>query len=430
MKKIKILTGVLVAFIFVGAIVFANLWTNRNQLAADSVNMQERTEKWVTSWNASQEPIWGSDFVLPKKIPDKMKNQTIRQTARISIGGNRVRVVFSNEYGKKPLNIGESHAALTDHGVNIIQGSDRKLTFGGKTSVAIPAGETITSDPIHLKVNSLAKVTVSLYLPEETELTTFHWDSRQTNYIESGNVTSAASFQADRTIDASMFLSGILVDSPKNKGTVVAIGDSITDGNGATMDTNTRWPDYLANRLVSQGFSVINAGISGNRLLKDGMGASVLSRFDRDVLSHPNVKSVIVMIGINDISWPGTGFAPAEIRPTLDELVTGYRQLINRAHAHNLEIIGVTLTPFEGALSGTNLDHYYNKEKDELRNKLNNWIRASGEFDSVVDLDALMKDPLHPTRLLTKYDSGDHLHPGNVGNKRIADSIDLNVILK
>jgi lysophospholipase L1-like esterase len=401
MKKIKYLIIALVALLFVGTIGFANSGENRNLLTADTVKKQERAENWVTSWNASQEPIWGSDFVLPKKIPDKMKNQTIRQTARISIGGNRVRVVFSNEYGKNPLKIGESHVALTDSGVKIIQGSDKKLTFDGKTSVVIPAGETITSDPINLKVNSLAKVTVSLFLPEETELTTFHWDSRQTNYIASENVTSATSFQADSTIDASMFLSGILVDSPKNKGTVVAIGDSITDGNGAKVDANTRWPDYLANRLVSQGFSVINAGISGNRLLKDGMGVSVLSRFNRDVLSQPNVKSVIVMIGINDISWPGTGFAPTETRPTFDELVAGYRQLIARAHAHHIKVIGVTLTPFEGALSGTNLDNYYSKDKDELRQKVNNWIR-SGEFDSVVDLDAILKDPEHPTRLLAK----------------------------
>ncbi|MCH5584752.1 SGNH/GDSL hydrolase family protein [Shimazuella sp. AN120528] len=422
---IGIFVAALFAFTFIQPTVFANFNKDNTALTKE----KKINKNWVTTWNASPEPTWGADFPLPTKLPAKIENQTIRQVAKISLGGNQIRISFSNEYGKEPLTIGEAHVALTDNGSNIVKNTDQKIKFGGKTSVVLPAGSSIISDPIPLKVNPLAKVSVSLYLPKTTIPTTFHWDARQTTYIANGNVTSATKMKADSTTDASMYLTGISVHSPKNSGTVVAIGDSITDGDGATVDADTRWTNFLANRLISQNVSVINSGTSGNRLLKDGMGVSVLSRFNRDVLSKPNVKSVVVLIGINDISWPGTGFAPTEKRPTFDELVAGYRQLIRQAHAHHIKVIGVTLTPFEGALSGTNLDNYYSKEKDELRQQVNKWIR-SGEFDSVVDLDEIMKDPKHPTRLLPEYDSGDHLHPGDVGNRKIADSIDLNSLLK
>ncbi|KFN04559.1 SGNH/GDSL hydrolase family protein [Bacillus clarus] len=427
MKRFKsLIIGSFVAALLVFTFVQTTVFANGNK---DSSAPTKEKKGWVTTWNASPEPTWGADIPLPTKLPAKIENQTIRQVAKISLGGNQIRISFSNEYGKEPLTIGEAHVALTDNGSNIVKNTDRKLTFGGKTSVVIPAGASIVSDSVPFKVNAQTKVSISLYLPKTTTPTTFHWDARQTTYIGKGNVSSATRMKADSTTDASMYVTGISVHAPTNNGTVVAIGDSITDGDGATVDADTRWTNFLAERLVSQKVSVINAGISGNRLLRDGMGVSVLSRFNRDVLSQPNVKSVIVLIGINDISWPGTGFAPTETRPKFDELVAGYRQLIAQAHARHIKVIGLTLTPFEGALSGTNLDNYYSKDKEELRQKVNSWIR-SGEFDSVVDLDAIMKDPEHPTRLLAKYDSGDHLHPGDVGNKVIADSMDLNAIIK
>jgi lysophospholipase L1-like esterase len=208
----------------------------------------------------------------------------------------------------------------------------------------------------------------------------------------------------------------------------VALGDSITDGAGATMDRDTRWPDFLAARLVDKQVAVLNAGISGARLLRDKMGDNALARLDRDVLSQPGIVSVIVLIGINDISWNHMAFAPGDGAADAEQLIAGYRQLIARAHARNVRIIGATLTPFEGALKDTPLIGYYTADKERVRQSVNEWIRRGGEFDDVVDFDALLRDPAHPTRLLPAYDSGDHLHPGDAGNKVMADAVDINAL--
>ncbi|QWU17285.1 Lysophospholipase L1 [Paenibacillus sophorae] len=376
-------------------------------------------EDWIASWYASPEPIWGDEFPFLTNLPEKLNNQTIRQVARISLGGQRVRVELSNEYGKRPLVIGEAAIALTGTGSKIVQGSNRKLAFSGKRSIAIPIGATILSDPVELDIDPLSSVSISVFLSEETEPTTFHWDARQTTYIANGNHISDIDIDADTTTVASMYLKRIFVDAPMNAGTVVAIGDSLTDGASATVDANTRWPNFLANRLVPQNVSVLNAGISGGRLLNNVKGINVLARFDRDVLNQPNVKTVIVIIGSNDIGMPGMAFAPTESLPAADALIAGYRQLIARAHARNVRIIGGTLPPFQ---------MYYTEVKEKLRQQVNEWIR-SGEFDAVFDLDALSRDPDHPSRFLPVFDSGDHLHPGDAGNKRIAEAMDLDMLL-
>ena len=220
----------------------------------------------------------------------------------------------------------------------------------------------------------------------------------------------------------------VLVDAPSD-GAVVVIGNSITDGNGATVDADTRWPDFLAKRLAPRRIALLNGGISGGRLLRDKMGVNVAARLGRDVFAQPKVKAAIVLIGINDISWPGTGFAPNRKRPTAEEMIAGYRQLIALAHADNVRLIGATLPPFEGALSGTPLANYYNSEKDSLRQKINSWIRESGAFDAVVDFDAVLRDPANPARLKPGFDSGDHLHPGDTGNRAMADAVDLDALL-
>ncbi|MCD9026219.1 SGNH/GDSL hydrolase family protein [Cohnella silvisoli] len=376
-------------------------------------------ESWIASWYASPEPIWGEEFLFPTKLPAKLKNQTIRQVARISVGGRRVRVVLSNEFGSVPLVIGDAHVALTGVGSKIVHGSDRKLEFSGKSTIVVPIGAAIMSDPVELYVDSLQSISVSIFLPEETVPTTFHWDARQTAFIANGNHVSDTDFNTNATTDVSMYLKSILVDAPMNAGTVVAIGDSITDGAQATVDANTRWPNILADRLVQRNVSILNAGISGGRLLRNVKGINALARFDRDVLNQPNVKSVVVIIGTNDIGMPGMAFAPAETLPTVDELIAGYRQLIARAHVRNVRIIGGTLPPFE---------LYYTEAKEKMRQQVNDWIR-SGEFDGVFDLDALSRDPYRPTRFLSAFDSGDHIHPGDLGNKMIADAIDLDLIL-
>lgn len=389
---------------------------------------QEQNRTWVGTWMASPQPIWRSDFPFPTKIPESANDQTFRQIVQISLGGSRVRFVFSNNYGEKPLRIGGASVGLAGESGNTVPDTIHQITFGGRYEIVIPPGAPAVSDPVEMTVEAQSDLAISIYLPEETPLTTFHWDGRQTAWFGNGNLTSTEGFSATSTTDARILLTDVLVDTP-NEGSVIVIGDSITDGNGATLDADTRWSDFLAERLAPHRIAVLNAGISGGRLLQDQMGVNVAARLQRDVFSQPGVKAMVLLIGINDISWPGTVFAPDQMRPTLEQITAGYRQVIELARANNIRLIGATLPPFEGALSGTTLEDYYHKDKDTLRNEVNQWIRESGAFDAIVDFDAVLRDPEHTARLNPTFDSGDHLHPGDEGNRAMAEAIDLDVLL-
>lgn len=378
---------------------------------------------WVATWAASPQPMWEGDFALPINLPSSFWDQTVRQVARVSVGGKHVRVVLSNAYGSRPLVIGAAHIALAGTGAATLAGTDRVLTFGGQVSVTIPPGAPMMSDPVDLDLASLGSVAISLYLPEPTAPSTFHWDARQTGYVVAGNQVAAATIKADATLSTRVFLSEVLVESGASTRTVVALGDSITDGAGSTPDRHARWPDGLAQRLVSHDTAVVNAGISGARVLRDKMGVNALARFDRDVLNQPGVTTAIVLMGINDIGWHGSALAPQEPMSTADALIAGYRQLIAQAHVRGVRIVGGTLTPFEGALQDTPMKGYYDTDKERVRQAVNRWIREGNEFDAVVDFDAAVRDPAHPQRLLPAYDSGDHLHPGDAGYKAMADAI-------
>ncbi len=384
---------------------------------------------WATTWTASPQPLWAGDFVLPTNVPHHLWNQTVRQTARVSIGGARVRVLLSNEYGSKPLRIGAARIARSQGDGRIAAASDRTLTFGGKTSVVIPPGAPMLSDPVELDVPALGDVSVSLYLPEPTPPATFHWDARQTTLVGAGDQTGATALKAETTLSTRVFLSAIQVQTPAPTRSVVALGDSITDGNMSTVDQNRRWPDFPARRMAGQDVAVLNAGISGARLLQDKMGSNALARFDRDVLAQPGVAAAVVFIGINDIGWNGTAVAPADPAARAEDLIAGYRQLIARAHTRGVRIVGATLTPFEGALQDTPMRGYFDADKERVRQAVNAWIRDSGEFDAVLDFDAVTRDPSRPARFLPAYDSGDHLHPGDAGYQAMADSIDLRALL-
>ncbi len=392
----------------------------------------EAAHGWLASWTASPQAVWGSDFVLPANVPAVLHGQTVRQVARLSVGGPRVRIVLSNAYGKVPLHIGAASVALAANGSAIAAASLRTLTFAGQPSATMAPGAPLVSDPVDLSVPDLARLTVSIHLPQPSATATFHWDGRETAWIAPQDQTRAIRIDdapGVQTTTARLLLSAIEVEAAPAAQAVAILGDSITDGASASLGMDARWPDFLARRLVPQGVAVINAGISGGRLLSDGMGESALDRFGRDVLSQPGVRTVVVLLGINDISWPGTAFAPQQQRPTLEELTAGYAQLAAQAHSRGVRVVGATLTPFAGALPGTPLSDYYQKEKDALRQQLNAWIRASGLFDAVLDFDALARDPAHPLRLLPAYDSGDHLHPGDAGNRALAEAIDVSLLL-
>ncbi len=387
--------------------------------------------KWIGTWAASPQPVWEADFPIPINFPRNLWDQTVRQIARISIGGKRVRVVLSNEYGSKPLMVGAAHVALSDGGSGIKAGSDRVLTFSANESVTIPPGAVVVSDPVDLSVPPLGSLAVSLFFPEVTPTTTMHWDGRQTAYIVAGNEVGAAQIEPKSKTESRLFLTGILVEAPANARAIVTFGDSIIDGDGSSVDANHRWPDLLAERLQQADgapVAVLNEGISGARVLSDRMGVNALARFDEDVLTHPRADTVILMMGINDIGWPDSVLDPQVPAPSAEDIIDGYEQLIARARDHGMRIIGATLTPFEVAFKGTPLEGFYNADKEAKRVEVNEWIRNSGAFDGVIDFDAVIRDPAHPSRMLPVYNKGDNLHPNDAGYKAMAEAIDLKLL--
>lgn len=386
---------------------------------------------WIDTWAASVQPIWAPDALpLATQIPDALTNGTVRQIARVSVGGSRIRVVLSNEYGATPLQIGGvSVARIAGETTKTDMPANRPMTFGGAQETTVPPGARVVSDPLDMPVEAMARLAVSLYLPKRTPLTTFHWDGRQRAQVVMGNHLRSAQLDNPSLLEARLFLSDVLVDAPEGARTVVALGDSITDGRGATIDADRRWTDDLAKRLVSDDMAVVNAGISGARLLRDGMGVNALARLDRDVLARRHVNTLVVLLGTNDIAWPGSSFAPHDPPATVQALAEGYRQLIVRAHMQGIRVVGGTLTPFEGALEGTAIHGYYNADKEKVRQGVNAWIRTSGAFDAVADFDAALRDPQHPSRLLTRFDCGDHLHPNDAGNAAMARVLTREVLL-
>lgn len=392
-------------------------------LALSGVASAASAPHWVASWQASPQPVWGADFLFPTLVPATLHDQTFRQTARISLGGPRLRVRLSNAYGTQPLRIGAASVAAR------AGATPQPLSFDGQPGVLIGPGQERLSDPLSLATDDRQALQVSIFVPGPTPVQTFHWEGRQTSWTAPGDQSRAQALSAASSTTARLFLAGIEVEAAARARSVVVIGDSITDGATASLDQDQRWTDHLAARLAPRGIAVVNAGISGGRLLRDGMGESVLARLQRDALDQPGVASVIVLIGINDISWPGTAFARNQARPALAELQAGYRALAEQARGRGIRIVGATLTPFAGALPGTPLDDYYHPDKDVLRRQLNAWLRTDSPFDAVIDLDAALRDPADPSRMAAAYDSGDHLHPGDAGNRAMAEAVDLEVLM-
>lgn len=385
--------------------------------------------EWITTWAASPQKVWNKDFVFPTNIPDQISNQTIKQISQISLGGEAVRLVFTNQYGDQPLSIDKTTVGIFK-GQSLKAKSTYPVYFSGKLKAQILPGKQLISDPIQLPVPDHAQLMVNSFIQKPTTFKTFHWDAKQTSWIISGNQTANLNTPSSaKTTTARLLLSAIEV-KPKRKAQVVAvIGDSITDGATATLDANTRWTDFLAKRLSPHQIAVINSGISGNRLLTDGMGDSALKRLKSEVFQYSGVKTLIVLVGINDISWPGTAFAPKQQIPSFEALTEGYKHIVKEAHEQGIQVIGATLLPFSGALPNTPLDNYYQPNKDELRERINHWMRTSKTFDGVLDLEQGLKDPKHLDQLNPIYDSGDHLHPNDRGNQQMANLVDVNQLL-
>lgn len=360
---------------------------------------------------------WGVAPAGPPAMADaiNLTDQTLRLIVRTSIGGKRVRIRVSNELGATPLRIGAAHIGVRAGGASVQPGTDRVLTFAGQAGVVIPAGAPVWSDPVALPVAALSDLAISLYLPGPSSATTLHGIASQTQYVsKAGDFTGAATLPVARTLTALPFLTEVDVEAEGS--VIVALGDSITDGMRSTVDTNNRWPDWLARRLPV--FGVVNRGISGNRLLTNTpdawlTGRAILERFDRDVLATSGVRAMTLMVGINDI-----GSSSSASPVTATALIAGYQQVIARAHAKGIAVVGATLTPFQGA-------GYYSAEKEAVRQAVNTWIRSGGGFDGVIDFDRVLRDPANPARMLAAYDSGDHLHPSDAGYQAMGKAVPL-----
>lgn len=379
---------------------------------------------WVASWGASQQ-VPEPQNALPA---DDLRDATVRQIFHLSAGGAVLRVHLSNAFGTEALHFTAVHIArpLAPDSSSIDPATDRALTFDGASDVTVPPGAEYVSDPIAFPAAPLSDVAVSFHLDEPPGRETGHPGSRATSYYVHGNAVAAAALTGAQTVDHWYQVSGIDVQATPGAASIVALGDSITDGHGATINGNDRWTDVLARRLqqspATYHIGVSNQGIGGNHLLTDGLGSNVLARFDRDVLAPAGVRWLIVFEGVNDLgALARSGDAlPAAHAALVQHIIGAYRQIIARAHAHGIQVIGATITPYAGS------DYYHPAPANEAdREAVNAWIRAAGHFDAVIDFDKVVRDPAQPDRLLPALDCGDHLHPSPAGYKAMGESIPL-----
>ncbi len=378
---------------------------------------------WVGTWATS--PQLGEANTVPPApgFPDT----TLRQIVRVTIGGNQIRVRFANTFGTTPLVISSAHVALPATAGAIKPGTDKPLTFHGQQSINIPAGALMYSDPLDFTLAPLSDLAISIHLTTVPDEITTHPGSRSTSYLQAGDSVSAVDMSAATAIDHWYFLNGVEVIANENAAAVVALGDSITDGAKSTTNANGRWPDELARRLQADkhlaNVAVLNEGIGGNRLWHDRAGPNALARFDRDVLGQNGVRWLIVLEGVNDLGTRVNATERKEEAATAQDLITAYEQIIFRAHAHNILVYGATILPYQGA-------GYFRPDGEADRQIVNTWIRTSGKFDAVIDMDAATRDPKNPSLLSPAADSGDHLHPADAGYKIMGDSIDLKLFAK
>jgi lysophospholipase L1-like esterase len=384
---------------------------------------------WVGSW-ASAQQIPEPHNALP--VQD-LTDATLRQVVHLSIGGPELRVRVSNAFGIAPLRITSAHIARARKpgSAAIDPATDHALTFNGRGEVTLPAGAEYWSDPVRMVAPAQADLTVSLHFATAPAQQTSHPGARATTFLVHGDQVAAADLPGAKTVEHWFNLSGVDVAAAPTAYAVVTLGDSITDGHGATTNGDDRWPDDLARRLqaspATRHVGVLNVGIGGNRVLQDGLGPNATARLDRDLLAQSRARAVILLEGVNDLGTltrdaPATPEAHAAL---VQQLEAAYAQIAQRARAHGVRAIGATILPFAGG------DYYHPTAANEAdRQALNAWIRAPGHFDAVVDFDAATRDPAQPDRLRPDYDSGDHLHPSPAGYRAMATAIPLSLFAK
>lgn len=379
-------------------------------LCAGTAQAQHWSRSWAAAAQASPDPA------SERALPD-LTDRTVRQIVRLSAGGHRFRLRLSNEFTPTETRIGAVRVARVGADGRILAGSVREVRFGGRSGATAAANAPLLSDPVDLDVPPLTRLAVSLYLPDGAKRASYHGLAAAIGWIAPGDQTAAPALQGAVETRSRILISAVDVESEQPRGTIVAFGDSITDGAFSTPDSDRRWPDLLAARLQAAGMdkAVANLGIAGNRMLRHDVADNALARFDRDALAVPGVSHVLVLEGINDIG--GRKNDPAAT-PSAAMLIDGFRQLIARAHANGVKLILCTITPNEGGGG-------YTAGGEAIRQAVNAWIRTGGEADGVVDFDRAVADPKNPGRLRAAYDSGDKLHPGDAGLAAMADAVDL-----
>jgi lysophospholipase L1-like esterase len=385
-------------------------------------------DNWVASWGSSQQ-IPEPNNALPA---EDLRDATVRQIFHLSVGGSAIRVHVSNAFGTEVLHLTAVHVArsLSPSSSSVDPVSDRPLTFAGKTDVSVPPGAEFISDPLPYAVAALSDLAVTFHVDVPPTRETGHPGSRATSYYVRGDFVGAANLAKPKKVDHWYQISAIDVQAVPGAATVVALGDSITDGHGATTNGNDRWTDVLAAKMqaspATRNVGVSNQGIGGNHLLTDGLGPNVLSRVDRDVLAPAGVKWLIVFEGVNDLGGLAREgeVSPAEHAALVQRVLEAYEQVIARAHAHGLRVYGATITPYVGS------SYYHPGPLSEAdRQTVNAWIRAAGHFDAVIDFDAVVRDPQHPEQLLPTYDCGDHLHPSAAGYKAMGEAVQTSLFV-
>ena len=370
---------------------------------------------WVGTWTASPQAA---------SPPLQINGQTLRQIVRTSISGDSARIRLSNVYGTQDVVVGAARVAVSAGGAAIVDSTDRILRFAGSPTITISAGTFVVSDPVRLDVPALGDLAVSIYLPGDVTASTRHDIGLQTNYVSTPGDFTGANDIAGATTQSFHFLTAVEVQTRKKAGAVVTLGESVTDGVGSTPDTNQRWTNVLAERLQghrwTEDIAVLNSGIGGNRILHDIVGPSGLSRLDRDVLVQSGATYLIVSPGNTDILIPDLIGMPAQ-NVSAEQIIQGHRQIITRARAMGLRVFGATLPPVDGFPS----PGFWTSVMEEKRQRVNRFIRRSGAYDAVIDFDAVLRDPAHSTRLRPEYDSGDHVHPNDLGHRAMAEAIDL-----
>ncbi|MBN3758948.1 SGNH/GDSL hydrolase family protein [Paraburkholderia sp. Tr-20389] len=401
-------------------------------LVSNPVFAADNASPWVTAWATALQPI--PEIPNPPSLyrAPEVAGRTVRQILYPTLSGEVVRLHISNAYGKTPLVIEDLRIARAGGGAGaaVQGGTAMRVTFGGKPAVSVPPGGEIDSDPVRAGISAGAPYVISSYMGREQKMVAWHRVSSQVNYLSTpGNHTEDVSADAYRQrFTQFAWLTGLQVEAP-TASTIAAIGDSITDGMRSSLNQNRRWPDALARRVALSGdksAAVVNLGISGNRLLSDSpcYGDALVTRFGRDVLAPPGVKTVILMIGINDINFAampphgGLDCDSPHTQVTADGLIAGYKRVIAAARAKGLRIFGATLTP--AALP---------PQREAIRAEVNQWIRTGRSFDGVVDFDAALRDPAEPTRLKRVFDSGDQIHPSDAGYAAMADAIPLQAVI-